>query len=257
MRNVLAGLLLMFTAPAFADWVPPANPDPRAILDEARADARDGRYADALAKHLWFHNEALKHSRALYGVRLSFALGGWVDLGAQYPPARAALKQVRDEAIEALRTGSDYYEAFHDVASINTELKAEAETVALFRWLDREAPDRARAVYRIAEPILVRAKAYKLCGKYLDPQNAYLRYVRHFRFGLDYAKDSRFGGRAERFAYAHFVNSVATLVALLVLNERAQEANEVAEMALLEWDDKGFAAELETALQGSVPRPWR
>ena len=36
-------------------WTPSEHPDADAILHEAVSDARAGRYAVALAKHIWFH----------------------------------------------------------------------------------------------------------------------------------------------------------------------------------------------------------
>ncbi|MDX1982468.1 MAG: hypothetical protein SFV51_19490, partial [Bryobacteraceae bacterium] len=61
--------------------------DPRQILAGARLDARQGDYAEALQKYLWFHHHALEHDMALSGVRLSYALNEWWELGKAYPPA--------------------------------------------------------------------------------------------------------------------------------------------------------------------------
>ena len=108
------------TLPAIAEWTPPEKPDPQVILQEARTDAMAKRYEDALAKHLWFHQNALKHEPALYGVRLSFALSYWEKLGNKYPPALASLKAVRDEARQAVTTvkPKEAKELFHDFIAI-------------------------------------------------------------------------------------------------------------------------------------------
>ena len=81
-------VLTLTTTSAVGDWTPPSNPNPDKILREAQDDARAGRYPDALAKHVWFHENALTYAPAMYGVRLSFALSYWVNLGNLYPPAR-------------------------------------------------------------------------------------------------------------------------------------------------------------------------
>jgi hypothetical protein len=126
--------------PAKAAWTPPANPDPQQILTEAQADARAGRYEVALAKHVWFHRNSLKIDPAFYGVRLSFALMYWKELAKVYPPAKAKLIELRDEAEKQVGSGRDGLEAFVDFEAINTELGENEKTVALFKSLDKNKP---------------------------------------------------------------------------------------------------------------------
>ncbi len=83
-------------------------------LRAARDAARDGRYAEALSEYIWFHNHALEEMPSLRGVRRSFALGYWLELAAAYPPARAALKGVRDEKTKRLLEGAEDWELFND-----------------------------------------------------------------------------------------------------------------------------------------------
>jgi hypothetical protein len=103
MKLILAACALFLPTATFAQWAPPANPDPDKILNGAQDDAQAGRYADALAKHVWFHENALKYQPALYGVRLSFALSYWAQLGDAYPPALEKLKSIRDETAKKVR----------------------------------------------------------------------------------------------------------------------------------------------------------
>jgi hypothetical protein len=87
------------------EWQPPENPDPHTILREASADARAGRYEDALAKHLWYHENAEKFDAGQTGVRRSFALSDWYDLGADFAPALAKFEEVREEARKGVLEG--------------------------------------------------------------------------------------------------------------------------------------------------------
>lgn len=106
---------------ALADWTPPADPDPKKIRDEAREDERAGRYEDALAKRVWYHENSRNYA-GLGGVRLSFALMESMDLGKEYPPALDKLREVRDEAEKAVNAGKDVWQSFQDYASINEYL---------------------------------------------------------------------------------------------------------------------------------------
>lgn len=258
-KSIFLILVFAMTLPAFADWTPPDNPDPQVILQEAKADAMAKRYEDALAKHLWFHRNALKLKPGLYGVRLSFALSYWEKLGREYPPALAKLKTIRDDArtTATISKSKDAREAFHDFMSINQTLEEDIETKTLFAELDKENSPVAKEVFDIALPSLIKAKEYKLCGKYLEPESAFERSRKLFHENMRLAKDPKFGDRLQQFAESRFLNDTATLVALLVVNDRKPEAIEIAAQAKKEWANDRFHVTLDKALKGVVPKPLR
>lgn len=101
-------------------------------LDKARADVQAGRYEEALRGYIWFHDHALEERRSLYGVRLSYALDEWVELGRLYPPAMHELKAKRDEKSAQLGRGEGDRGLFHDVESINEYLADYESTYDLF-----------------------------------------------------------------------------------------------------------------------------
>ena len=70
------------------------------------------------------------------------------------------------------------------------------------------------------------------------------------------AQDPKHGKRLQDYAEKSFSNSTATLVALLVLNDRKEEAKRVAAEATEEWSDPQFRKQLFDAAQGKVPQPW-
>jgi hypothetical protein len=256
-----AVLLLLATMLGAADWTPPKNPDPDKILTEAQDDTRAGRYADALAKHVWFYENALTYAPAMYGVRLSFALSYWVGLADVYPPALTKLQSVRDAAATRVREERNPRSAFHDFASINRELKEQQRTTDLFLWLNSNRPDVAKQVFGIAEPALVEAKQYELCGKYLDPDESFERMVNAYRENKRMAHDPGSGmadssGMLDRFADQSFSNGVSTLVGLLVLNGRTADADRIAAEALRESTDPELKAMVGRALKGELPPRW-
>ena len=271
-------LLAMLAVPpaATAPWTPPRNPDPHRILDEAEEDARQGRHAVALAKFLWFHRNALKHDPALYGVRLSFALSSWFELGQEYQPAMDALKKTRDDALRDFKRArgkegehptdgpadaqsllsflGPAFESFHDFAAINETLGEASLTVSVFEELDREHPESARRLFDIAKEALVRAKAYALCGRYLRPDEDWLAAAQLYQ--MTRQSEEKFGAEVKEELEKSFTNKVATLLALLVVNGRRDEAEKIARKARLEWDSPAFHAAIDSALAGTVPEPW-
>ncbi len=237
--------------------MPPANPDPDKILNEAQDDVRAGRYSDALAKHVWFHENALKYQSALYGVRLSFALVYWVELGNVCPPALQKLKSIRDETSKRVREADrerKIVEDFHDFSAINQALKEEPKTTDLFVWLDSHKPTAAKQVFHVAESALIKSKQYRLCGKYIDPDRTFAEIVRLYQ--VNKGMTQQFGKEFQNFSERTFSNGV-TLVALLVQNDRKADALRIAEKALKERDDPQFREELEKCRKATFRLPGR
>jgi len=234
-------------------------PDLYRILSDARDDQDAGRYEEALAKHLWFHEHALEHGSDYHGVRLSFALSWWSELGQEYPPALVRLRETRDrtrEKILGTEERGDLVDAFADLAAINRWLQEDSHTRQTFEILDFRDSVAARRVYRAAQPALVRSKAYQLCGRYLDSKKAFEELKELFVNDLQMANDPRLGDDDLSFAYQRFTYEITTLAALLVVNDRIEEARDVASAARHLWDGPAMAEQLNEALKGTVPTPW-
>jgi hypothetical protein len=257
MKRPLAALLLGAAAPLWAaDWTPPPQPDPLTILNQARADAAARHYPDALAKQVWFHEHALDYAQGLYGLRLGSALRQWQALGQVYPPALQKLEAERDAAADHVRRGDGARGYFNEVLAIDRVLGQEAATRELFVWLDANRNETAAQVYELAQPALVRAGDYALCGKYLQPQKALQAIVDQYRLLTQLAATADHPDTAQAFAQKTLANKTGLLVALLVQNHRKEEADAIAGQAIKEWDDAGFRAQLLDALRGEVPEPW-
>jgi len=140
--------------------------DMQKYLSCTQSLAKEGKYQEALDRHLWFHDHVLEHDRSMYGVRLSFALADWHELGEQYPPALVAFKKVRDEKTSLLEEGNGSYDLFNDVHALNRELGEDNKTIELFRKLDQEQGVLAKKYWTIANEVISSAKEYYLLEKY-------------------------------------------------------------------------------------------
>jgi hypothetical protein len=212
-----------------------AGADPHAVLDQARDLAREGRYPEALERHLWFHEHALDYRPSLSGVRLSFALGDWLRLGERYPPARDALVAVRDRTAAAMTAGNWTARGFQDVAAINHQLGEEAETGALFLNLRQADPALAVLIARDAEEGLIARREYAVLGEYLaDP-------VGHFnwfaaRLMLASARHARSDPEAARaWAQGPAGERLALLVEVLERAGRTADAERLRAAAANHW----------------------
>ena len=220
-----------------------------------------GNYAEALAKHLWYHENAVKISPGQSGVRLSFALISWLELGEDYPPALEKMIEIRDETEKKIRDKSRIrvrFEDFHDFTALNKTLKQEERTVEVFKWLSEADAEDARRMYGISEAALIKSEEYELCGKYIDPDKDVARIGENYRHGLQMT--NRFGRSYQDYVDRKFVNDAAMLIAILVKNDRLPEAKEAEEKL------KGFVTDaklsnklesaLDAAMNGTVPTPW-
>lgn len=239
-----------------SQWIAPEKPNPQTILNEATEDTSAGRYEAALAKQIWFRENALKIDPSFMGVRNSFALMYWTELGKSYPKALEKLKSIRDDNDKEIRGGRVTRSLFADFKMINQYLNEANRTKETFIWLDTNAPNSAKEVFDLAEPALVKAKEYRLCGKYLDPAASFGRMVDSYREQTEEHSSGKGGKYLGEFAQKKFSNDSVTLVALLVTNGQTAEADQIAVQAEKTFNDSEFKSLIEKAKKGEVPEPW-
>ena len=206
---------------------------------KARRSFEQGKYEEALHHHISFHDNILKTEPAMYGVRLSFALSSWVDLGQKYPAALTALKDIRDQKTVRLAGGEQSVELFHDVESINEHLGEEAATVSLFKTIEGKSPTFARKVLGIAEDALVQGKEYKLARKYMgEPATVLESAKRLYEQDMKYAeRNPRSDQSSERAFRNIFARRVLSLLTILRNTDDEARAKEIQAEALKIVDD--------------------
>jgi len=246
----IASLVLFLGLSQGDEWVPPSNPIPRTILSEAELDAKAKRYQLALEKYLWIYEKSTVVEPAFIGVRLSFALAAWNDLANEYPPAMKKLLEKRDEALQMLNEGRDPQRSFMDLAGINRVVKQVPKTAAAFEQLDKNSPRIAKEVYFLAQPALIANQKYELCGRYLDGTKEFEKLLESFRMiktlkGIGNDAVARFEGE--------FFKGVSTIVFILAVNDRREEALDIIRKAKEVSNNESFQSMLDEALAGKSP----
>jgi hypothetical protein len=135
-------------------------------LHDAHSAAKGGRYEEALDGYIWFHENS-ENVPGLGGVRLSFALAYWVDLGRVYPPARTALEEIRDRKTKSILRGFRDVASFHDVVAINKHLGCERATYELFVALNSSSPALASNYSSLALPAIINSGDLHLARQFL------------------------------------------------------------------------------------------
>ncbi len=190
---------------------------------------KQGEYGVALERHIWFHENVLRHEPSMAGVRLSFALANWRYLAVVYPPARQALIDTRDREVTKLRSGAGDWDAFNEMQAINERLDDQALTVEIFKYLHETRPELADMVWRLAQSDVVGAQHYELASQYFgEPMNAMAtisqRYKRRISQYERWASDED-RERVRSFAQDWFVEDTLELIQVLV----ALGSNDLAE----------------------------
>lgn len=200
---------------------------------------RQGEHEEALERFIWFHNHALEHDRAMYGVRLSFALGYWKQLGDAHPPALEAMEEIRDEKTKLLKDGGGDFALFHDVLALNRTLGENRKTIQLFEQIDEEQPERAKEFWRVAKDLVLDQKRYDLARKHLkDPVQAFNEAKADYERNLALYDNPQVGG--ERFAAYNeksLVEESLRLIKLALAFENEAAAKEIQQKALDLVDD--------------------
>lgn len=208
-------------------------------LQAIRKLVADENYEEALKQHLWFHEES-KKSAGMGGVRLSFALSQWAELGGKYPKAWEAFKAIRDQHEKTLLAGGGGFAEFHEYSAFNRTLNEGDKTYELFRQLDAKFPDTAARCFHVAMDLVIAKKDYALCGKYLkDPIKRY-EDARHSReMNLSLARKNPNMDRPEFTSYSDqtFVTKTCQLIEVMVNLQRVEEAKEIQKRALSYFPD--------------------
>ena len=208
-------------------------------LSDTQEMVRQGKHKEALERHIWFHDHALEHDIAMYGVRLSFALSYWKELGDVYPPAKKALIEIRDRKTHQIEKGEGNASLFHDVASLNETLEEESKTIKLFKHLDKKNPKLAKQCWNVAKDYVISAKRFDLARKYLgnlvrEFTNVKAMYDQNTTF---YGNPKIRGDHFKTWNENHLVEDSLQLIEVAVALGDQKAAKEIQEKALAVVDD--------------------
>lgn len=194
--------------------------DTRELIDERK-------YSEALERMLWFHDNALLHKRSMYGVRLSFALRYWHQLGEVYPPARVAMVEVRDKKRDMLLRGESDHELFDDVLALNRTMEVEELSVDLFLAIEKSQPELAITCWRRAASLILDQQRYDVAQRHMgDVHQVYMRIRDRYERNLQLYDDPKIGGEHFiSFNESDFVTEVLRLLGYI--SARGEDEGEI------------------------------
>lgn len=194
---------------------------PREVLKKARDAAKSGLYEEALENYEYFFDHALDEDpSSFYGVRLSYCLDEWAELGKKYPEARNRLEAKRDESISLLQTTRSP-ERFHDYVAICDYLDCKDLPVEKFIRIHEHDRPLAVDIVRYIWDQLVQRQLWKICREYVaQPLDKYEHHISSFDQAIAICKsDASLGGdRFEKKIKGWCIRDVSNLLLVLKNN---------------------------------------
>ena len=222
--------------------------DMQNYLSDTKEMVRQGKHQEALERHIWFHDHALEHDPAMYGVRLSFALGSWKALADVYPPAKKALIETRDRKTEQIKKGEGSFLLFNDVEALNRTLQEENKTVDLFAYLDKENHELAKRCWIVAKDPVIKAKRFDLAKKYVgDLLKEFTKAKAEYDYNTTLYEDKKIGGdHFKKWNEEHLVEESLRLIEVAVALGDIKAAKEIQQNVLEVVDDQRLRDAVQT-----------
>jgi hypothetical protein len=218
--------------------------DPDVWLRLAKEWAAEGRLADALQAHRFYHRHSA--GRAGHGgVRLSFALSDWARLAKVHPPAMRALRSTRDRATRSAVGPPFSWEFFHDALALNEALSDPEGMYELIGAIEAVHPDEvAGNLTRDVQHLLISRGEYMRCLRWMgDPiHKLEMAAVMLVSTGGVFRD-----GREARRSRDRYVEEIRELVLILVRAGRTRTATKMMDRARRLVDDPRLVTAVDDA----------
>jgi len=180
--------------------------DPGEVLEAAREAFRQKEYSAALEKYQWFYDNSIQIKESYYGVRLSYCLDEWAQLGAEYPPAMDALQRLEAESLANFKR-TYAKKAFHEYASVARYLNHQEETFNQFHLLHESNHPIAKEVFAFVYDYCANHQMWEICRAYLgDGKKQYEQIMEMFDHIVELSKKKE--GEVAASLYRHAVEGI-------------------------------------------------
>lgn len=144
-----------------------AEKEPSKSLREARSAFKEKNYSLSLKKYQWFYENSIKIDQSFYGVRLSYCLGEWAELGKVFPPAQVALVKLKNNT---LATFKDTYSksSFHEYSSISGYLNNSIEVYQEFLIIHKSDKELAKCLFTYVYKYCAENGHWDICYEYFE-----------------------------------------------------------------------------------------
>jgi len=219
---------------------------PGEVLKSARAAVKAEDYPKALENYEKFFDRALLdqgEDHNYYGVRLSYCLDEWAQLGQKFTPAIERLKAKAEVALARFEQARDP-ENFHDFLCISDYLGQNEVAVAKFVEYHNSDPALANLGLRYIWDVLVDNQQWDVCARYLiDAESKYADTLYKYDQALSLSrKDLKLdGGRFEEAIENMYARNVGNLLRALRNTGNQEVAKRIEALSHSDMESRGKA----------------
>jgi len=235
-------------------WTPPEAPDSNAILNQASKDIKNKDYSSALSKLQWYIQRAHEYNKP-NNLHFPVAFELLSDLLGAYPETEKSLILIRDRALLAVKANIQPRQNFYRVLMINGSLNEDIHTVDSFKWLSQNNTTLARKLYQAVQATLISAKEYQICLSFARPEQDIGRLKTMYQRISEEAEFMNKGDK--KIVISRLKKEVVyrstTLIALLSVGGRNEEAVEIAKISRDIFSNNSMEKSIKLALAGTFP----
>ncbi len=224
--------------------------DPTLVLKEANQAIKNLEFDKSNEKFKWYWTNSAKIKPSLIGVKLTFALRDWMSLAAKYPPALSEIKKLQSDLLLVMSNNYPQLLEFAEFSALSGALGFDEDVCRIFESLVNKNEIGARPYFRIASKHLILCKRYKICNPFIGV-DAFRRIKANFSNSK--IIDEGTNSPQNEIKLYNYLSEVATMVALLIHNDRKNESNEIANETARLFESTKFSKILEDAKIGIFP----
>ncbi|SJL84203.1 hypothetical protein [Vibrio palustris] len=201
--------------------------DPGEMLGNARKAFKEKRYVESLENYKLFYDNAIEIDRSYYGVRLSYCLGEWAELGTQYPDALTELIKLKESTLSDFEKNQSR-QSFHEYSCICKVLNCDEDTFDQFLVVRETNIDLSHKVFRFVYEYCASNRKWDLCREYLgNGLKQYKRSLETFDHMMEFAaeKEGDLSESIYKDGIAAFKREVLWILDMLAYIDEPDEYN--------------------------------
>ena len=203
--------------------------DPGEVLDSARSHVASKEYAEALKEYKWFFDNSTKIESAMFGVKHSYCVNEWRELGDLYEPALKLYRNELGKRKKRLIGGEADWGLFMEFKALCEYDDKKNEVVEVFLAYDNNK--QVEFSKRIFDPIkedLLFLGYLEICSKYTThPMREAIHIIELHQLNVEYEKNMDQKCGDEKFSDTVYNDEAGFLLTVLKKSNRLDEYKNV------------------------------
>jgi len=206
------------------------NSDPREVLDRARLHVTNKEYAVALQDYKWFFENSTKIRSSLFGVKHSYCVSEWRNLGDLYEPALKLYRTVLNDRKNRLLRGEADWDLFMEFDALCKYDGRKSEVVEVFLSFhnDNQKTKFTKLIFNPIKEDLLSYGYTAICSQYIaDPVLEAERIIELHRINMEREERFPIKGKDGSFSDEMYNKDVGFLLTVLKKSNRFDEFESV------------------------------